>query len=296
MEKHWSRWDEFCVAHNVDPYFSTWEDPVPMLQDFGERYRDGRLAPRNKPFKAITVEDGIRAVDQAYARLGYPDPRKDSHGGIDFWVQRQIKAYKRDDTPPKCVKPVPTIIIIIFITAQAFGDTRSEEEIVIADMIAIAFFFLLCPGEYTGTVSDDSIFKLQDVSLYIQGRKLDLFTASEAEIKSATSASYTFTTQKNGNRNEKLVQGLIGDPWCCPMKARVRLVLPHRRNKASMRTPLVSFYHVNRRTLIKAKDVTEVMCNAMRINVHGTGIDASEISARSLWAGGAWPCSMAEST
>jgi hypothetical protein len=110
------------------------------------------------------------------------------------------------------VKPVP-IIIIIFIAAQAFGDTRSEEEMAIADMITIAFFFLLLSGEYTITLSDDAAFKMQDVVLYIQGCKVDLFAANTDEVKSATSASYTFTTQKNGNRNEKMVQGLSGDNW-----------------------------------------------------------------------------------
>jgi hypothetical protein len=62
IDKHWDRWEEFCLAHHVDPYLSTWDDPVPMLQVFGERYRDGRLAPRNNPVKARAVEDGIRAV------------------------------------------------------------------------------------------------------------------------------------------------------------------------------------------------------------------------------------------
>jgi hypothetical protein len=139
------------------------------------------------------------------------------------------------------VKPVP-ILIIIFIAAQAFGDTRSDEEMAIADMITIAFFFPLRPGEYTGTLSDDAVFKMQDVGLYIQGCKLDLFAVNDAEIKSATSVSYTFTTQKNGNRNEKLVQGLSGDPWCCPVKATVHRVLLYRRHKASLATPITSFY------------------------------------------------------
>jgi hypothetical protein len=157
----------------------------------------------------------------------------------------------------------------------------------IADMIVIAFFFLLCPGEYTGTISDDTAFKLQDVGLYIQGRKLDLLAAPEAELRMATSASYTFTTQKNGNRNEKVVQGLSGDPWCCPVKATVRRVLLHRNHKATSVTLLAALYRGHHRTLIKAKDVTDVLRNAMRLNVHRTGIEASEVSARSLRAGGA---------
>jgi hypothetical protein len=48
MDNHWSRWDAFCVAHNVDPYLKAWEDPVPLLQVFGERYQYGRLAPHKK--------------------------------------------------------------------------------------------------------------------------------------------------------------------------------------------------------------------------------------------------------
>jgi hypothetical protein len=106
--------------------------------------------------------------------------------------------------------------------AQAFGDTRTDGEMEITDMITITFFFLLWPGEYTGTVSDDAAFKLQNVHLDIQGRRLDACTPSTAELKAATSVLYTFTTQKNGNRNEKIVQGLSGDPWCYPVKATVR--------------------------------------------------------------------------
>jgi hypothetical protein len=145
MDKHWSRWDAFCLAHHVDSYLSTWAYPVPLLQVFGERYRDGRLSPCHKPVKARAVEDGLRAVGQAYARLGAADPRKDVHGGIYFWIQHQIKAYKKDDALPKRVKPVPIVIIIIFIVAQSFGDTRSEEKMAIADSRYDHYRFFLSP-------------------------------------------------------------------------------------------------------------------------------------------------------
>jgi hypothetical protein len=138
---------------------------------------------------------------------------------------------RKYDAPPKRVKPVP-IIIIIFIAAQAFEDTRSDKEMKIADMITITFFFLLRPGEYSGTLLDDAAFKMQDVGLYIQGCKLDLLAENTAEIQSSTSVSCTFTTQKNGNHNEKLVQGLSGDPWCYPVKAIVHSVLLHWKHKA----------------------------------------------------------------
>jgi hypothetical protein len=66
----------------------------------------------------------------------------------------------------------------------------------------------------------------------------------------------------------------------------VRRVLLHRRHKASLSTPLASFYRGNRRTLVKPRDVTEVLRYEMRLNIHRTGIEPLEISARSLRAGG----------
>jgi hypothetical protein len=83
---------------------------------------------------------------------------------MDFRIQRQIKAYKKDDSPPLRVKPVP-IIILIFIVAQAYGNTHNVAEMAIADMIVVTFFFFLRPGEYNGTLTDDAAFKIEDVSL-----------------------------------------------------------------------------------------------------------------------------------
>jgi hypothetical protein len=166
QDKHWERWDEFCLESGIDPFLRTWDDPVPILQVFGQRYRDGRIAPRHNAVRARTVEDALRAIGQAFARVGSPDVRKNVYGDIDFRIQRQIRAYKREDSPPKRVKPIP-IVIILYILAQAYGITRHEDTQAIADMITIAFFFLLRPGEYTGTTSDDTPFRLQDVHLYI---------------------------------------------------------------------------------------------------------------------------------
>jgi hypothetical protein len=158
------------------------------------------------------VDDGLRAVGQAHARLGGGGTQR-----FTWWhrlrIQRQINAYTKEGSPPGWAKPVP-IIIIFFIVTQTFGDTRTDAEMAIADMIPIAFFFLLHPGEYTITMSDHAALKLQDVHFYIQGRRLDSCITSTPELKAATSLSYTFTSQKNGNHNEKIVQGLRGDPWC----------------------------------------------------------------------------------
>jgi hypothetical protein len=77
------------------------------------------------------------------------------------------------------VKPTP-ILIILYILAQAYGIARHGDTQAIADMVTITFFFLLIPGEYTVTPSDDTPFKLQDVHLYIGIRSLDTMLCSDA--------------------------------------------------------------------------------------------------------------------
>jgi hypothetical protein len=225
-------------------------------------------------------------VGQAHARLGAPDPRKDHHGGIDFRIQRQIKAYAKTDDPPRRVKPVP-IIIVVYILQLAYDAARGVADTAIADMICITFVFLLHPGEYTGTTSDNTPFFLKDVTAYVRNRKLVFFLCSEAELDAATSVFYTFTTQKNGTRDEKIVQGCSGNAFCCPVRATVQRIKHHRLKKSMPSAPCASYYLTKRRTAIKPKDVTDTLRHAMRLNFHRTGIKAAEIIARSLRASGA---------
>jgi hypothetical protein len=51
--------------------------------------------------------------------------------------------------------------------------------------------------------------------------------------------------------------------------------------------PIASLYIRNRRTAIKAKQITDALRHAMTVNFHRTGIAADEVCARSLRAGGA---------
>jgi hypothetical protein len=122
------------------------------------------------------------------------------------------------------------------------------------------------------------------VGVYIRDRKLDNAFASDAELDSATSVSYTFTTQKNGTRDEKLVQGRSGNALCCPVRATLRHMRHHRLHKSGQHVPIASCYATSRRTEVKPKDITDTLRTAMRLNFHRTGINASDISARSLRA------------
>jgi hypothetical protein len=262
------------------------EDPVPILQVFGQRYRDGRITPRKNAVRADTVSDAVRPVGQAFARLGAKDIQKDAYGEIDFRIYRQFRAYTKEDSPPSRVKPVP-IISIVYILHQAFLDSNLPDCQAVAYMCAVAFYFLLRPGEYTGTTSDDTPFRLADVALHIGNRCLDTMLSPTTDIQAADYVLYTFTTQKNGTKGEILTHGLSGDPLACPVQATICRVLHLRHNKAPISAPIASYYSARKGIALKSKDITDALQLAAIATTHQTGILPTDISTRSLRVGGA---------
>ena len=83
-------------------------------------------------------------------------------------------------------------------------------------MIIIAFFFLLLPGEYTGTKSDRLPFRLSDVTFSVGRTVFDTSTANDNDLAAATFVILTFSTQKNGVRGENIGHGDTGDPPLMP--------------------------------------------------------------------------------
>jgi hypothetical protein len=56
--------------------------------------------PHHNAVRSDTVSDTIRAVGQAFARLGGIYIHKDAYGHIDFLIYRQFRAYTKEDDPP----------------------------------------------------------------------------------------------------------------------------------------------------------------------------------------------------
>jgi hypothetical protein len=284
-DHHWQRWVDYCQSIHSDPWLYEIDDPVPILQVFGARYRDGRIAPCHRTVRSRTVEDALRAVGQTFARVGAQDIRKDAVGGIDFRIQRQLRSYAKADPPPSRVKPIP-IQVIHHVLAVAFCAAGTCGSKAISDMIVIAFFFLLRPGEYTGTDTNNT-FRLADVQLFIGHRRLDIMQAPPEDMLAATSASLTFTTQKSGVRGEVVNHGRSGSLLACPVLAIARRVLHLRQNKATQDTPLATYYHGNRKHAVTATNISDALKTSVRTLGPTLGLIAEDISARSLRAGGA---------
>jgi hypothetical protein len=285
----WQKWLDFCDELGLDPFLETFEDKVPILQVFIHRVRIGELAANGNQIRSRSVEDYLRAVAQTFLSMGADDPRLNSALNTDFRIARMLAAWKKEDPPANRVKPIPISVIrrIAFVAQHLPHD--SERLRATADMIIIAFFFLLRPGEYTDAPSDTTPFTLGDVQLAIGDRRLPLDTASDAELNQARTASLTFTTQKNGVENEVIRHFLSGDPYICAVKAIKRRVCHLRSHNAPKSTPLSRVYTgIGSRTQsVTPALITKTLRDTVTYLGADLGFLASEVSARSLRAAGA---------
>jgi hypothetical protein len=284
---HWSKWEAYCDELGLDPTLQNVEDPIPFLQVFAWRFRAGKINTSKRRVRSRTVEGALRSVGQTLAGMGSPDPRYTTQGKLDFRLKRMMACYSKHDAPPNRVKPIP-VPILRHIMAQAAlaADPVAQS---IADMICLAFFFLLRPGEYTGVASETQPFSLQDVQLYLGDLHLDKATATDNQLLAATFVTLEFTTQKNSVRGEIIGLGRSGDPTFCPVSAAARRILHLRQAAAPLTQPLASYIHptTNRLRRIAPKDITHLLRLACQVLGPQYGFLSKDISARSLRASGA---------
>ena len=282
---HWDQWSKFTSSLALDSLLDSIRDKIPMLQVFAIRVRNGSLAKHGEPVRSRTVEDYLRSIGQTFCAMGLPDPRLDLSMSTDFRLQRMLKAFSKKDPPPNRVKPVPVQVLHRIMTVARAGNDPFQ--LATADMITLAFFFLLRPGEYTSSPSDTTPFTLQDVQLFSGQRRLDLSTAPEASIRSATFATLTFTNQKNGVRGEVIGLGTSGNPHLCPVRAVVRRILHLRASQADPSTPLATVTHNNRIHRVTPAAITSTLRSAVTFLGPTLGFLPSDVSARCLRAAGA---------
>ena len=201
----------------LDPLLVAHKDPVPILNAFARDYRTGNIVPNSRSVRSRTVEDAVRSIGQAIAMLGSKDPRMTSTGKIDGRLQLQFCCYSRQEPPPSRVKPIPVQVLLQL--AYVAAASNDQELQAVADMIIIEFFFLLRPGDYTGTKSDSAPFSLSNVTFIVGRTVFDTATATNNKLAAATFVILIFTTHKNGVRGEQIGHGAIGDPLIRPKEA-----------------------------------------------------------------------------
>lgn len=227
----------------------------------------------------------VRLVGQAMASLGAKDPRKDTTGALDFCLQRMYHVYTRNNPPPHRVKPI-LISLIRHLAERNLAPYATPEYNAITDMVIIAFFFLLLPGEYTGSSRDDTLFQFANIQLFCGEHTLDHLTNSDHTLLTATSASLTFTMQKNGIQGKIVNHGLSGHPLMCPVQA-LAWRINNLRSHASPTTIIAAYLHDNKLHTVTGALITATLKCTAAICGPEYGFHPSDITAHSLRAGGA---------
>ncbi|KAI2491001.1 hypothetical protein MHU86_23569 [Fragilaria crotonensis] len=291
----WRIWERFCIDSGIRTDLRDIPgDHVPNLLLFAHQYRTGRIAPSDRPVRSRTVEDAVRHVaHQAFTRVGAVDPRLNTIGDVDFRLHALFHSWKKSDPPSLRVKPLPLLVLhhAHRLAATTPNDSPTHAA---GDYLLLAFYFLLRPGEYSGTPQTDAddLFRVQDTGVWIGHRRLNPLLCPSDDLVAATFVIVTFTTQKNGVRGETLGHGRSGHlTTLCPVAALTRRLLHLRLVGVTPTTPLNAYRSsatARWRFVVLPTDYTSLLRFAVALFPSSlTDFSPRDVSACSRRAGGA---------
>ena len=225
-------------------------------------------------------------MGQVIASLGANDPRHDQYGKTDFRLSRQLRSYEREDPAPERVKPIPTSVLHHLFNRCSRGDAKQQ---CVADLIWIAFYFLMRPGEYccAGRNNTSEAFRLRNVTFRRNKRTLDAHRNTLGRLQRADHVALTFTKQKNGVKGEAIGTRRSGHPTGCAVLRILHRVAYLRCCGAPRDIPLASYHDGNEWRTVKSADFTHELRTSIAAIGPSVGLQPHEVSARSLRASGA---------
>jgi hypothetical protein len=283
----WAHWTSYAAQAQIDPYLRYLPRTLKQtyLLAYAARFRTGIFGHAIQ-VGAQSVEKALRHVAQTLVLAGFDDPRR-TYGSkeLDLPFRHLLKSYKdRDPAPkPQLALPVATVERAgAFHQAPNTPLTRAT-----ADLITIAFFFLLRVGEYAMPKATDRTrtvqFRVQDVTFRRDGLVLhNTFPLNQLLL--ADSVTLYMDNQKNGQRGAT-IHHTSCPGWFCPVKSLARRVNSICSQNCPAATPL-SF--VQPGSHVVAAHVTALVHQAATdTNLVAQGYDLKRIGTHSLRASGA---------
>ena len=275
----------------MDPWLS--DCPLTVQQQlflgFAARVRTGFFGT-GRPVGSQTVEKAIRHVAQARVLAGLTDPRRTTgRNDLDLPFAHLLKSYKQVDPAPRPQVALP-VIAIEAATAAGLLPSADAKSQATADLIILAFFFLLRVGEYTMPAAHvrtrTTQFRACDVKFWA-GQTILPLNSDPAVLLAATSVTLTIDNQKNGQRGQTMHHQSVPGSFC-PVKAaarRVSHVITTLRLPPTTALSTVQALHLDH---VRASDILSAVRKGARIaNLAACGYDLSRIGAHSLRASGA---------
>ena len=150
----------------------------------------------------------------------------------------------------------------------------------LADMIILAFCFLLHPGEYVLSNSEYAApFHLQEVHLFSGNFKLDLLHTPKATLWGTTYVGLEFMNKKNGVKGKIIGLGKSGSDVWCPVLASIHCIIALHHDNAKLTTTLHAYKCNDQWWGIAASHITSQVHAAAQAMGTQYGINAPDISA-----------------
>ncbi len=211
----------------VDPFLqdTPFTVRVCLLKGFAGQVRMGTYG-RGQQVQAGSVSSAITAIGQAIALATNTNPTKIV--GSDKLLprlQQMLDGFHKADPPTTKQLPVE-VDVPEFLVKLGLESEACELDRAIGDLTMVAFYYLLCIGEYTtkgarNNSKQTEEFKMEDIMFFAKDKHSNLrclpCDAPADLIASANGAAMKLDNQKNGWKGVCVYKEANGDLIHCPV-------------------------------------------------------------------------------
>ena len=208
--RFWAAWTLWlaCAFPTIDPYclHQPTKVQIKLLAAFATHVRHGRFSARKCQVCTETVQVALRAVTKKFELDGQRNPLVNSQGVYTQKIKQLLSGFRKFDPPPRRKLAVP-ISVPIWLLEQGLK-SRDPRYQAVGDLVIIAFFFLLRPGEYTYSPPTDRKqtipFRFCDIYLWEGNQMLNPNLSEQELTMQCSGATLQITNQKLGRKAERV--------------------------------------------------------------------------------------------
>ena len=183
--------------------------------------REGRFSrSAHDTLAESTIRNTISFVGTTFRQNGHPNPTLDEDRQLSMLLQRQFRAFRNKDPPPKQQAALPLAVLVERSKLQA-----TETQKAIVQLSIVAFFFACRSCEYLKVPQADKrrtdILRLRCIRFFKDGVQL---RHDSPRLEFADCVSVTFEKQKKDERNDTTTQIATDDSLLCPVKQWAAIV------------------------------------------------------------------------
>jgi hypothetical protein len=287
-DHYWNAWQTHCrLYHDPPGKIQAPHILTDQLLTFAVAVQEGQYGNGHQ-VQVQSVAKALRFVSQKLVLGGLPNPRRASPAqhALDLPIVRLLKKYGDENPPPEPKLAIPISTITAILEKYRWSPHLSA----VADLVIIAFFYLLRVGKYTSPANPREkrtiLLRGCNICLWIQDGHLIPHSAGLDSLLQAKSATVCIAHTKNGTKGA-VVHHSRGCGPICPVAAFARQVVNIQAGPPWGNIILV--YHSGGHiSWVTDRDIgIAVRWGAMSDHLTSRGYTINRVSSHSLRAGSA---------